>query len=299
MILNLIALHREPRVVAAVVAGDVIVFQPKNVERQPETQIFVAVERQAGRFEALRLCDVRGLLDSRCDIGTDVTDGHAAHRSDKRQLHQIGSQSRALHHVMIIRSGKISDSQSVLLGRLAQEIDPGHSAGSGHVLHDHRRVAGDMPGQMTSDDSPFDIRRPARREVDKEGNILSLVKRRLRGEGKVDKRDRSEDQNQGNSAMELHDRFSFHFRNSWAAGIVSATIVSLNLTLLTLPTSVCGSDERNSTDFGTLYADSRSLQKWSNSFALRSASGLSTITALTASPHCASGTPITAASKTA
>ncbi len=36
MILNLIALNREPRVVAAVVAGHVVVFQPKNVERQSE-----------------------------------------------------------------------------------------------------------------------------------------------------------------------------------------------------------------------------------------------------------------------
>ena len=62
MVLNLVALHGQPRVVAAVVAGDVIVFEPKNVEGQPKTQILVAVERQPAGLKRSALTMSVGFL---------------------------------------------------------------------------------------------------------------------------------------------------------------------------------------------------------------------------------------------
>jgi hypothetical protein len=91
MILDLVALHREARVGAAVVTGHVIVLEPQNIEGQPKAQILVAVERQAAGSETLCFGDVRGFFYPRWDIGTDVADGHATHRSDERHLHQIDS----------------------------------------------------------------------------------------------------------------------------------------------------------------------------------------------------------------
>src|SRR4026207_176728 len=46
VILNLVALERETSIVAAIVAGDVIVLDAEDIEGKTKTQIFVAVEGQ-------------------------------------------------------------------------------------------------------------------------------------------------------------------------------------------------------------------------------------------------------------
>src|SRR5262245_1728012 len=84
----------------------------------------------------------------------------------------------------------------------------------------------------------------------------------------------------------------------YPTGTVSARTDSFNFTLLTLPISVCGNAATISTDFGTLYAASCSLQNCINASPLTNDPSFKTTIAFTASPHCGSGTPITAASTT-
>src|SRR6266850_4784551 len=81
-------------------------------------------------------------------------------------------------------------------------------------------------------------------------------------------------------------------------GAVPARIMSFNFNLLTFPTSVCGNEETMSTDLGTLYDASCSLQNRINSASLTVEPSFRTTTAFNASPHWGSGTPITTASMT-
>src|SRR6266536_623647 len=53
VVLNFVALHGEPCVVAAVVSGHVIVLQSKYVERETKAQILVAVKGQPSGLESL------------------------------------------------------------------------------------------------------------------------------------------------------------------------------------------------------------------------------------------------------
>ena len=77
---------------------------------------------------------------------------------------------------MIVRTGKVTHGKAVGLGHLAKKINSRHAARSGHVLHDNRGIAGDMLGEMTRDDSPFDIRGAAGGKVDEEVYSFSLGK---------------------------------------------------------------------------------------------------------------------------
>src|SRR5207237_4783087 len=52
--------------------------------------------------------------------------------------------------------------------------------GAADVLDDDVRLAGNVRGQMLSDDAPLDVGRAARRVVDDHGNGLALVELRLR-----------------------------------------------------------------------------------------------------------------------
>jgi hypothetical protein len=60
------------------------------------------------------------------------------------------------------------------------------------LLDYDRGISRNVLGQMTRDNPPFDIRRPARGEVDKKNNVLALVERRLRSECRSKKQDRAE-----------------------------------------------------------------------------------------------------------
>ena len=122
---------------------------------------------------------------------------------------------------MIIRSGKVTYGQSVFLRRFAEKIESRDAAGTRHVLNDDCRITWNVLGQMTRNDSSFDIRRPAGGEVNEEGYILSLVKGRLRRICGSKKQTHTESNRQRHSAGKLHkgspfpSRFSGlgHFRN--------------------------------------------------------------------------------------
>jgi len=81
---------------------------------------------------------------------------------------------------VIVRSGEITDGQTVLLGRLTEKIDARDSARAGHILDDDRRITGNMLGQMARDDSPFDIGGATGGEIDQEGNDFAAIKRAVR-----------------------------------------------------------------------------------------------------------------------
>src|SRR5690349_17457830 len=112
MVLDLVALNREPRVVAAVISRHVIVFESKNIECQPKPQILVTIIGEATGPETLGLGDIGGFFDSGWHIGANVTNRYAPHGSDEGQLHEIGPEGSAFHHVMIIRSGKVTHGES-------------------------------------------------------------------------------------------------------------------------------------------------------------------------------------------
>ncbi len=82
---------------------------------------------------------------------------------------------------MIVRTGEITQGQSIFLGRLAEKIDSRHAARPGHVLDNHCGIAGNVFGQVARDDSSFDIRGSAGGEIYEKDNVLSLIERRLPG----------------------------------------------------------------------------------------------------------------------
>src|SRR5690242_20633292 len=71
MVLDLVALNREPRVVAAVISRHVIVFESKNIECQPKPQILVTIIGEATGPETLGLGDIGGFFDSGWHIGAN------------------------------------------------------------------------------------------------------------------------------------------------------------------------------------------------------------------------------------
>ena len=91
MVLNLVALHRQPRVVAAIVAGHIIVFQAKNEKSQPKPQILITVKAQATCPEALGFGEIGRFLDPRRNIGADVAHRHTLNRGNERHFHKIDS----------------------------------------------------------------------------------------------------------------------------------------------------------------------------------------------------------------
>ena len=64
MILNFIALHRQSGISAGVVAGDIVVLQTEQIERQTKGDILETVVAQTARFEPLRLNEIGGFLDA-------------------------------------------------------------------------------------------------------------------------------------------------------------------------------------------------------------------------------------------
>ena len=93
VVLDFIALHREASVVAAVVAGDVIIFKSQDVERETKTQILIAVEGQAAGPKRSALAMSVGFLIPGGDIGTDITYRDALNRCDEWNLHQVDPQA--------------------------------------------------------------------------------------------------------------------------------------------------------------------------------------------------------------
>ncbi len=96
VILNFVALDREPGVVAAVVAGHVIVLQPQYIECETKAQVLVAVKRQSSGLKPLRFGNVRGFLNTRRDIGTDIANRDSLNRCDEGKLVKIDAQRRTL-----------------------------------------------------------------------------------------------------------------------------------------------------------------------------------------------------------
>ena len=77
---------------------------------------------------------------------------------------------------MIIRSGEITQRESVRFRYLTKKINPGDSAATGHVLYNDGRISRYMPGKMPSDDPSFDIGGSTGGKVDEESDGFSLVK---------------------------------------------------------------------------------------------------------------------------
>src|ERR671918_245464 len=110
---------------------------------------------------------------------------------------------------MIIGSGKIAHRQPVALGRLAKKVHPRHAAGASHVLHDKRRIAGDMLGQMTRDDSSFDICGTAGSKVNDEVYAFTLVKWPFRRNRWSDKKKQTEKSQDELPPLNIHSQSSF------------------------------------------------------------------------------------------
>src|SRR5918992_3176783 len=118
---------------------------------------------------------------------------------------------------MIIRSGKIAHREPVSLGRLAKKVDPRPAAGASHVLHDNRRIAGYMLGQMARDDSPFNVGRTAGGEIDDEVYVFPLVKRLLRRGRSSTKKDQTHESKDKRPKSKVHSQSSFLItRALWA-----------------------------------------------------------------------------------
>ena len=174
--------------------------------------------------------------------------------------------------MMIVRPGKITQGESVRFRLLAEKINSRDAAGTRHILHHDQRIARNMAGEMTRDNSTFDIGWTAGGEVDQESYGLSLIKCLFRSKRGSENENPTEQKKHRCSYLNFHDLISF--RVSWphvynpddttvhgnplplgaqsTPNPASATIISFSFTLSTLPISVSGSDERNSTDFGTL-----------------------------------------------
>ena len=115
MILRFAALHGETRVGAVVVAGDVIVFESEDIERQAKANIFGAAHAETGSAKLLRLDEIRGLLDARWNIGADVRDGDAVHAGDKAEFADIDAQGGIFDLMLKQRAGEIGTGKAVSL----------------------------------------------------------------------------------------------------------------------------------------------------------------------------------------
>src|SRR5262245_30864372 len=179
MVLRFAALHREARIGAVVIAGNVVVLQAEDVERQPEAYILRAADAQTGGAKLLGLEEVGGLFHSRWYVGSNVRHGHAMHACDEAEFADMNAQRRVFDLVLKQTSGEIGRGQSVRFGHLADVINSCETAAAAHGLHGYGGLAGDMPRQVPGENPRLDVGGPAGTEVDDDVDSLSLVEGRF------------------------------------------------------------------------------------------------------------------------
>src|ERR1043166_7627966 len=190
VVLNFVTLNRKPRVVAAVVAGHIVVCDPEYVEGEAKAEILVAIVGQAATVKPLSLGEIRRLLDPGWNIGPDVADRYSLHRSDERQFIEIDAKRRRFHHLVVVRTGKVTHGEAVWFRHLAKKVHARDTARAGHVLGNKRGLAGYMLGEMTRDNSSFDVSWPAGSIINHKSYVFALIERTFccgRSAGKKDK----------------------------------------------------------------------------------------------------------------
>ena len=65
MILGFIALHREARVRAIAMTGDVIIFQAQEIKGKPKANVFGAAHTETRGAKSLRLNEIGRFFDAR------------------------------------------------------------------------------------------------------------------------------------------------------------------------------------------------------------------------------------------
>ena len=94
VILRFAALHGEARVGAIVVAGDVIVLESEQIERQTKAHVLGATHAESRGAKLLCLDKIAGLFHARRYVGANVRDGNAVHAGDESEFAQIDAQPR-------------------------------------------------------------------------------------------------------------------------------------------------------------------------------------------------------------
>ena len=168
-------------------------FTPEHVQGEPHADVLGAVDRQPADDQALRLDDVGRGLHARRHVGAHVSDRGAALDGDEPIAFEIGIKARRIERVDEAGAGEIADHGAVLGRDRAEILGADHAAGAVHVLHQHARIAGDVPADVFGEQAAFDVGRPADGEVDQERQPLALVER-LVGVGAADRRRETREQ---------------------------------------------------------------------------------------------------------
>jgi len=96
VILRFVALYGEARVGTIVVAGDVVVFESEQIERQAEAHVLGAAHPQPSGTKPLCFDEIRGLFDTGRYVGPNVGNGDPVYAGDEAKLANVYAERRIL-----------------------------------------------------------------------------------------------------------------------------------------------------------------------------------------------------------
>ena len=138
--------------------GDVAIDgAEEQIEGQTIAYVMHGGVAETGNLEIVGLQKIAGAVDAGLDVLADERHHRRRHASDEYELVKWHAQGGIVDDLQHRVPGIERRRQPVVLGDLAQPVEPFQAAGAGDVLEHNVGIPRDVPAQVTGKDSAFRV----------------------------------------------------------------------------------------------------------------------------------------------